>query len=141
MDEGFVSTVPPTISSALPFTRTPPPYGVANLSGVMSYDYKDVGANLSSYCVSSFLLGFSSWYQSNDLTSISDPYDPYAPGYEPPNPEPPCCGICTVYIDKVQLLYWPTPGPSPPITMSTDTDGFTLYEQLDRIPSPNGLEH
>jgi hypothetical protein len=35
--------------------------------------------------------------------------------------EPPCCGQCSVYGDGVEVEYWPTPAPSPPVTALVGT--------------------
>jgi len=41
-------------------------------------------------------------------------------------PAPPCCGQCTVYPRRAQVLYWPTPNPDPYITAQTDSAGRKL---------------
>jgi hypothetical protein len=33
---------------------------------------------------------------------------------------PPCCGQCTVLATGVQLKYWPTPAPTPPVSILVD---------------------
>ena len=33
---------------------------------------------------------------------------------------PPCCGQCTVQATGVQLKYWPTPAPTPPVSILVD---------------------
>lgn len=37
----------------------------------------------------------------------------------------PCCGYCTVGGAGVQVAYWPTPAPTPPVTELVDRDNFT----------------
>ena len=44
-------------------------------------------------------------------------------------PKTPCCGQCTVYPHRAELLFWPTPNPSPQITALTDSNHQTLYDE------------
>jgi hypothetical protein len=37
----------------------------------------------------------------------------------------PCCGRCTIVGGPVQLFYWPTPAPDPPVS-TLISSGFTL---------------
>lgn len=37
---------------------------------------------------------------------------------------PPCCASCSIFAHSVQIRYWPTPAPSPPVTEVVE-DGFT----------------
>jgi hypothetical protein len=41
-------------------------------------------------------------------------------------PSAPCCLNCTLYGGTVQVYYWPTPAPSPPVTALVDSSNFTL---------------
>ncbi|MCJ1393764.1 hypothetical protein MMC18_006640 [Xylographa bjoerkii] len=51
----------------------------------------------------------------------------------------PCCLNCTVFGGNVQVFYWPTPAPSPPVTSLVNSAGFTFvspsvyvaFEQLN----------
>jgi len=38
----------------------------------------------------------------------------------------PCCLQCTLFGGTVQVFYWPTPAPSPPVTALVNTAGYTL---------------
>lgn len=41
--------------------------------------------------------------------------------------EPPCCLQCTIYGQGVQLEYWPTPAPEPPVsTLIDEATNYTL---------------
>jgi hypothetical protein len=37
----------------------------------------------------------------------------------------PCCGYCTVGGAAVQVAYWPTPAPTPPVTVLVDSNNDT----------------
>jgi hypothetical protein len=37
----------------------------------------------------------------------------------------PCCGGCTIFAKAVQVSYWPTPAPTPPVTELVDNSGHT----------------
>ena len=37
----------------------------------------------------------------------------------------PCCGYCTVGGAAVQVAYWPTPAPTPPVTVLVDSNNNT----------------
>jgi hypothetical protein len=37
-----------------------------------------------------------------------------------------CCGTCTVYGGDVQVYYWPTPAPNPPVSELVDSKGYVL---------------
>lgn len=39
--------------------------------------------------------------------------------------QPPCCGTCSIYANNVELAYWPTPAPTPPITALVNKNNFT----------------
>lgn len=39
--------------------------------------------------------------------------------------DPPCCGGCTITGQRVEISYWPTPAPTPPVTELVGTNGFT----------------
>lgn len=38
---------------------------------------------------------------------------------------PPCCGQCTIMATGVQLSYWPTPAPTPPVSVLIDASNKT----------------
>jgi hypothetical protein len=40
--------------------------------------------------------------------------------------EPPCCLDCTLFGGDVQVYYWPTPAPDPPISTLIDSAGYIL---------------
>ncbi|KUJ18980.1 uncharacterized protein LY89DRAFT_668019 [Mollisia scopiformis] len=42
----------------------------------------------------------------------------------------PCCGQCTIYAEGVQLSYWPTPAPTPPVTKLVDSQNHTFISPL-----------
>jgi len=39
----------------------------------------------------------------------------------------PCCMSCTLSGGNVQVMYWPTPAPSPPVSTLVNAEGYTLY--------------
>lgn len=42
-------------------------------------------------------------------------------------PSQPCCGGCTLFGGTVQIFHWPTPAPSPPVSVLVNTrNNFTL---------------
>jgi hypothetical protein len=54
----------------------------------------------------------SSWYAKNTDVFV---YRAQAP----------CCGYCTVGGAAVQVAYWPTPAPTPHVTVLVDSNNFT----------------
>jgi hypothetical protein len=63
---------------------------------------------LFSACLASYLV------ESSAIASLLPPgYFDY--GYY--KASPPCCGQCTITAAGVQLAYWPTPAPTPPVSV------------------------
>ncbi|MCJ1334853.1 hypothetical protein MMC09_000118 [Bachmanniomyces sp. S44760] len=38
---------------------------------------------------------------------------------------PECCGTCQLEASAIEIRYWPTPAPDPPVTETVDSTGFT----------------
>lgn len=59
------------------------------------------------------------WSQSSSFVREKDP------GLFWYTASKPCCGECTIYAHGVQLSYWPTPAPTPPVTKLVDSHNHT----------------
>ena len=67
-------------------------------------------------CLSINKASFSSWV--NEFDHTQDWW---------PTQQPPCCDLhCYLSLGSAQVLYWPTPAPTPGITTMVGLDGFTL---------------
>ena len=49
-------------------------------------------------------------------------------------PKSPCCGQCSIGGIYAELMYWPTPAPTPAVTALVDKSGFTL--SVPGFPNP-----
>lgn len=48
-----------------------------------------------------------------------------------------CCVGCTLFGDKAQVFLWPTPAPSPPVSILVDSSNFTLFVIESSISEAN----
>jgi hypothetical protein len=102
--------------------------------------------SLASYCSSVFVDALDSWmataavyYYGNtyvaettnrmgDISSYTTSTTTWARFQDELffTPKAPCCLNCTLYGGTVQVYYWHTPAPSPPVTALVDSSNFTL---------------
>ena len=110
----------------------PDPYGFPN----------NAPASINSYCSSLFVSSSSHYSSTVALTSTTvAPYTllatattelvreevyVYNQGRFSYSPSAPCCLNCTLFGGTVQVYYWPTPAPSPPVTKLVNAANFTL---------------
>lgn len=81
--------------------------------------------SLASQCGSSWSDEFSNYLATGSLTSYASELV-YA-NYWFHTPKLPCCGGCNIGAISAELIYWPTPAPTPAVSTFVDDVGFTLY--------------
>lgn len=80
-------------------------------------------------CWSSWDTESAEYFATAPITTGTFGTQPSAVYYQQPwdfVASPPCCSSCTLFGGTVQVYFWPTPAPSPPVSILTNTDNFTL---------------
>jgi len=70
--------------------------------------------------------GYTDYEENPPITYTSQELDIYYNENWYYTATPPCCLNCTLFGGNVQVYYWPTPAPSPPVSRLVNAAGFTL---------------
>jgi hypothetical protein len=100
-----------TISADIESFYGPPGHGILSFSNIAS-----TNPCLFTACLNSYLA------KSSVVASL---YSPGVFDFFLYTAAPPCCGQCTVQATGVQLAYWPTPAPTPPVSVLVDQYNFS----------------
>lgn len=102
----FLSTVALTSSTVAPYTIIETPFLLTETEG------SALTLTVTETAATTELVGGEVYvYNQNRFTFI---------------PSAPCCLNCTLFGGTVQVYYWPTPAPSPPVTKLVNAANFTL---------------
>jgi len=110
-------------------------YYVVNAAGFQVSKIETLDISLTSFTAGRNVAWTTASTETVTYPGVSEVVAWVQPAYRPAgfasqftySAEIPCCSACSLYGNKVEVYYWPTPAPSPAISTLLNAAGFTLY--------------
>ena len=94
-------------------------------NGSLVHDFDGLTGSDKEQCLSLQKANYSSWVATATYPPYVDIYNRASDAWHPFK-TPPCCNtFCDLEVSRIQMLFWPTPAPTPGIT-TVVSDGYTL---------------